>query len=235
METVILNVEERQSATKGETGRIRRAGKVPAVFYGPGKIGQRVCVDAREFRMKLDGLEGSHLIQLLSPMAELNEKTVLLKEVQRHPVSSAPMHIDFLEVDVTKPITVTVPLHFVGKAQGVTAGGLLQSLRREVTVECLPREIPDFIQFDVTSLALHDTVHIADLVLPPGVKAVYDTNDAVVTIASPVAEAKPTAAEAEAATAAATAATAAATAAAAGAAKTGGAAKAGGAAKSDKK
>jgi large subunit ribosomal protein L25 len=191
METVILNVESRQTATKGETGRLRRTGKVPAVFYGPGKIGQRVCVDAREFRMKLDGLEGSHLIQLLSPAADFNEKMVLLKEVQRHPVTSSPVHIDFYEVDVNKPITVTVPLHFIGKAQGVTAGGLLQSLRREVTVECLPREIPEFIQVDVTTLALHDTVHIAELVLPAGVKAVYDTNDAVVTVASPVAEAKP--------------------------------------------
>jgi large subunit ribosomal protein L25 len=192
METVMLNVEARQVASKGETGRLRRTGKVPAVFYGPGKIGQPVCVDAREFRMKLDGLEGSHLIQLLSPATEINEKTVLLKEVQRHPVTSSPVHIDFYEVDVTKPITVTVPLHFIGKAQGVTAGGLLQSLRREVTVECLPREIPEFIQVDVTSLGLHDTVHIADLVLPAGVKAIYDTNDAVVTVAPPVAEAKPT-------------------------------------------
>ena len=192
METVMLNVEARQVASKGETGRLRRTGKVPAVFYGPGKIGQPVCVDAREFRMKLDGREGSHLIQLLSPAAEINEKTVLLKEVQRHPVTSSPMHIDFYEVDITKPITVTVPLHFIGKAQGVTAGGLLQSLRREVTVECLPREIPEFIQVDVTSLGLHDTVHIADLALPAGVKAVYDTNDAIVTVASPVVEAKPT-------------------------------------------
>ena len=222
METVVLNVEARQMDTKGATGRLRRTGKVPAVFYGPGKIGQRVCVDAREFRMKLDGLEGSHLIQLLSPAADFNEKMVLLKEVQRHPVTSSPMHIDFYEVDVNKPITVTVPLHFIGKAQGVTAGGLLQSLRREVTVECLPREIPDFIQEVVTTLALHDTVHIADLVLPAGVKAVYDTNDAVVTVASPVAEAKPSAegavaAVAEGAPAAATSAT------------------AGGAAKSEKK
>jgi large subunit ribosomal protein L25 len=174
METVMLNVEARQVASKGETGRLRRTGKVPAVFYGPGKIGQPVCVDAHEFRMKLGGREGSHLIQLLSPAAEINEKTVLLKDVQRHPVTSSPMHIDFYEVDITKPITVTVPFHFIGKAQGVTAGGLLQSLRREVTVECLPREIPEFIEVDV------------------GVKAVYDTNDAIVTVASPVAEAKPT-------------------------------------------
>jgi len=195
METVMLNVETRQTASKGETGRMRRSGKVPAVFYGPGKIGQPVCVDAREFRIKLDGLEGSHLIQLLSPTAEINEKMVLLKEVQRHPVTSSPVHIDFYEVDVNKPIAVTVPLHFIGKAQGVTAGGLLQPLRREVAVECLPREIPDFIQVDVTSLGLHDTVHIADLVLPAGVKAVYDTNDAIVTVAAPVVEAKPAAVE----------------------------------------
>ena len=192
METVMLNVEARQVASKGETGRLRRTGKVPAVFYGPGKIGQPVCVDAREFRIKLDGLEGSHLIQLLSPTSEINEKMVLLKEVQRHPVTSSPVHIDFYEVDVNKPISVTVPLHFIGKAQGVTAGGLLQPLRREVTVECLPREIPEFIQIDVTSLGLHDTIHIADLTLPTGVKAIYDINDAVVTIASPVAEAKST-------------------------------------------
>lgn len=192
METVMLNVEARQVASKGETGRLRRTGKVPAVFYGPGKIGQPVCVDAREFRMKLDGLEGSHLIQLLSPTSEINEKMVLLKEVQRHPVTSSPVHIDFYEVDVNKPIAVTVPLHFIGKAQGVTAGGLLQPLRREVTVECLPREIPEFIQVDVTSLGLHDMIHIADLTLPAGVKATYDINDAVVTVAPPVAEAKPT-------------------------------------------
>jgi large subunit ribosomal protein L25 len=193
METVILNVEARHTRGKGEAGRMRRDGKVPAVFYGPGKNGLAICVDAREFRIKLDGLEGSHLIQLLSPATEINEKMALLKEVQRHPVTSLPVHIDFYEVDVNKPIEVTVPLHFVGKAQGVTAGGLLQSLRREITVECLPREIPEFISVDVSALGLHDTIHIADLQLPAGAKAIYDTNDAVVTVAAPVAEVKPAA------------------------------------------
>lgn len=191
METVVLNIEARQVASKGEVSRLRRAGKVPAVFYGPGKAGQAVCVDAREFRIKLDGLEGSHLIQLLSPATEINEKMVLLKEVQRHPVTSLPLHIDFYEVDVNKPIEVTVPLHFIGKAQGVTAGGLLQPLRREITVECLPREIPEFIQVDVSPLGIHDAIHVAELTLPAGVKAVYDTNDTVVTVAPPVVEEKP--------------------------------------------
>lgn len=186
METVVLAVEDRQVKGKGDAGRIRRSGKVPAVFYGPGKPGAPICVDAREFRFKLDGLEGSHLIQLTSPSSAVNEKLALLKEVQRHPVTNAPVHIDFYEVDVNKPIEVTVPLHFIGKAQGVTAGGILQSLRREVTVECLPREIPEFIEVDVSSLALHGSVHISELVLPTGAKAVYDTDDPVVTVVSPV-------------------------------------------------
>ncbi len=146
-----------------------------------------ICVDAREFRFKLDGLEGSHLIQLTSPGSVVNEKLALLKEVQRHPVTSAPVHIDFYEVDVNKPIEVTVPLHFIGKAQGVTAGGILQSLRREITVECLPREIPEFFEVDVSPLALHDSVRISEIPLPAGVKAVYDTDDSVVTVVSPVA------------------------------------------------
>ena len=187
METVVLQVEDRQERGKAESGRLRRSGKVPAVFYGPGKAAAAICVDAREFRFKLDGLEGSHLIQLTSPGSVVNEKLALLKEVQRHPVTSAPVHIDFYEVDVNKPIEVTVPLHFTGKAQGVTAGGILQSLRREITVECLPREIPEFFEVDVSPLALHDSVRISEIPLPAGVKAVYDTDDSVVTVVSPVA------------------------------------------------
>jgi len=187
METVVLKVEDRQVKSKGDSGRLRRSGKVPAVFYGPGKAGAPICVDAREFRFKLDGLEGSHLIQLDSPGSVVNTKLALLKEVQRHPVTSAPVHIDFYEVDVNKPIEVTVPLHFTGKAAGVTAGGVLQSMRREITVECLPREIPEFIEVDVSPLALHASVRISEVPLPSGVKAIFDTDDPVVTVASPTA------------------------------------------------
>jgi large subunit ribosomal protein L25 len=205
METVVLKVEDRQVTTKGDSGRLRRTGKVPAVFYGPGKSAAPLCVDAKEFRFKLDGLEGSHLIQLDSPGSAVNAKLALLKEVQRHPVTSAPVHIDFYEVDVNKPIEVIVPLHFIGKAAGVTAGGVLQSLRREITVECLPREIPEFIEVDVAPLALHASVHISEIPLPAGVRAVFDTDDSVVTVASPVAaETKATAEGAEGEAAAAT-------------------------------
>jgi large subunit ribosomal protein L25 len=128
-----------------------------------------------------------------------------LREVQRHPLTSELVHIDLFEVDVDKALQITVPVHFVGKAEGVTLGGNLQPLMREITVECLPREIPEFVTVDVSALKIHDSLHISDIVLPAGVKAVFDFNEAVVTITAPVAAAPvATAGEAVAATPAAT-------------------------------
>jgi large subunit ribosomal protein L25 len=200
METVTLSVELRQGTGKEKAGRLRREGKVPGVFYGPGKATAALCIDAREFRLKLAGLEGSQLIQFVSPLPELSEELALLKEVQHHPVTNEVLHIDFYAVDVTKPIEATVPLHFIGKAEGVTAGGILQPLCREITVECLPRDIPQFIAVEVSKLAIHQSIYIEELVLPAGAKAVYDTNVPVVTVLPPIAvETKPAEAAAEAA------------------------------------
>jgi len=127
---------------------------------------------------------------------------VILKEIQRHPVTSHLLHVDLYEVDVSKPIAVTVPLHFTGKAEGVTAGGILQTLMRDIKVECLPRDIPAFVEVDVSHLKIHDSVHSADIVLPTGVKAAFDTNESVVTVVPQAAAAPTTQAEGEAGAAA---------------------------------
>ncbi len=142
-------------------------------------------------------LEGSHLIQLDSDAAELKQKMVLLREVQRHPVTHRVLHTDFYEVDLTKKLEVTVPLHFVGKAVGTVDGGILQPIVREVTVLCLPTEIPQFIDIDVTPLGIHDSIHIEDVTLPAGIEVVYDDNFTVVTVAPPSVEEVPTAAPVE--------------------------------------
>jgi len=191
METITLTVEPRQSFGKEEAGRIRRSGKVPGIFYSAGKQATSLTCDAREFHLKFDALEGAHLVQLSSSHPELQGKIVLLKEVQRHPLTSSLLHIDFYGVDVNKPIQVTVPLHFQGKAEGVTVGGTLQTLMRDLLVECLPGNIPEFVEIDVTSLKIHDSFHISDIALPSGVQAVSETNEAVVTVLAPVAAAPP--------------------------------------------
>ncbi len=189
METITLTVEARQSSGKGEAGRMRRQGRVPGVFYGPGRAPAPLSIDAHEFRTKLAGLEGSHLLQLSSSLPEFCDKAAILREVQRHPLTSALIHVDLYEVDVTKTLQVTVPLHFVGKAEGVTLGGNLQPLTREITVECLPREIPEFVDVDVSSLKIHDSLHISDLTLPANVKVIFDVDEAVVTVSAPIAAA----------------------------------------------
>jgi len=101
------------------------------------------------------------------------------------------LHADFYEVDLTERIAVSIPLHFVGKAVGVVAGGILQPILRELEVECLPTEIPEFVEVDVTPLGIHEAIHVADLKLPEGVEVVGETTRTIVTVLPPTVEAKP--------------------------------------------
>ena len=198
MEIVTLSVRKRAGLGKGESGRIRARGGIPGIFYGPRQANAvPIELESREFAKKLGVLEGSHLIQLDSDSEELKQKMVLLREVQRHPVTHRVLHTDFYEVDLTKKLEVTVPLHFVGKAAGTVDGGILQPIVREVTVLCLPTEIPQFIDVDVTALGIHDAIHIEEVTLPPGIEVVYDDNFTVVTVAPPSVEEVPTVAAAE--------------------------------------
>jgi large subunit ribosomal protein L25 len=195
METVEITVERRSDTGKAAARRLRVAGRVPAVLYGPKRTAALVSVDDEQFEHRLAHLEGSHLIRLVhagANDAELHERMVLLREMQRHPVSGRVLHADFYEVDLAERLVVSVPLHFVGKAAGVVAGGILQPILREVEVECLPTEIPNFIEVDVTALGIHDAIHVSDLRFPEGVQPVGDATQTLVTVLPPTVEAKPT-------------------------------------------
>ncbi|MGH7896524.1 MAG: 50S ribosomal protein L25 [Candidatus Binatia bacterium] len=189
MEIVSLTVDQRSDVGKGPARRARASGKVLGIFYGPNqKTAVTLQLDEKEFAKKLAVLEGSHLIQFDSPAAELKSRMVLLREVQSHPVSGKVLHADFYEVDLTKKLEVSVALHFTGKPVGVEAGGILQPIVREVTVKCLPTEIPAFLSVDVSQLGIHDSIHIEELTLPAGAELVYDTNFTVVTVSPPTVE-----------------------------------------------
>ena len=103
-------------------------------------------------------------------------------------MTGAPVHADFYEVALDQAIEVRVPLHFEGKAAGVTLGGILQPVIREMAVRCLPTAIPDFIAVDVSALAIHDALHISDLQLPEGVESVLDASEPVVSVVPPTAD-----------------------------------------------
>jgi len=191
MRSVELQAEIRSGRGKEKARALRKSGKCPAVFYGPKREAVSMAFDSREFFLKISSLEGSHLIKLTSPASELNDKMTLIKETQLHPVSGAVLHADFYEVDMTAKLRVPVPLHFVGKPEGVILGGILQPVRREIEVECLPTDIPEYIEVDVTALNIHDAVHVSQLTIPQGVTAIYDDDDdfAVVTVVPPTVEA----------------------------------------------
>jgi len=195
MEMVEVTIERRQGQGKGTARKLRRAGVIPAVFYGPGRTTVSIAVRAEEFERKLSHLEGSHLIRLVNDGgtdAELHDKAVLLREIQRHPVTGDVLHADFFEVDLTERLTVSVPLRFVGKAVGVVEGGVLQPIVREIELECLPTEIPEFIEVDVSHLTIHQAVHLSELKLPERVTAMGEPTQPLVSVLPPtVEEAKP--------------------------------------------
>jgi large subunit ribosomal protein L25 len=198
METVELEADLRTTGGKGPARRLRRDGKVPAIFYGPKRTATLIAIDAKQFLQKVSALEGSHLIRFNSPVDEVANKVALVKEAQYHPVTGAVLHADFYEVDMAANLRVRVPLHFTGKAVGVALGGILQPVQRDVEVECLPADIPEFINVDVSTLNIHDAVHVSQLQAPTGVSVLYDTDATLVTVLPPtveeakVAEAVPT-------------------------------------------
>ena len=182
MEILQLNVETRQTKGKERAGQMRRVGKVPGVFYATGKDAAMLTIDAKEFRTQLSKIKGAPLVKLASPTSELNGKLVMLKELQQHPVSGAFLHADFFEIDESKPLQTSIPLHFVGKAQGVTAGGVLQLMQRSLAIECLPRDLPPAVEIDVSDLGLEAAVRIADLNLPVGVQPTDDPHTMLVAV-----------------------------------------------------
>src|SRR5215471_12846047 len=197
METVDLTCEKREVRPKGLINRLRHAGRIPGVLYGNLSAATPVAVAAHELNARVNAAARQRLIRLKSASSELDGKHVILKQVQRTPVKGDILHVDFLEVDLSKALRVKVPLKFAGRPAGAIDGGILQPLEREVLVECLPLEIPESIEVDVTALGIHDVLHVSALKFTGNVRPVFDSDYPVVTVLPPtVAEAPAAAAEA---------------------------------------
>lgn len=199
METVEMGCEKREVRPKGLINRIRREGRVPAIIYGNHGTATAIAVPVLELKGGVSTAARQRLIRLKSAASELDGKHVILKEVQRTPVKGEILHVDFLEVDLAKPIRVSIALRFVGRAAGIAEGGILQPLEREIEVECLPLEIPEAIEVDVTELGIHEVMHVSALKFAGNIKPIFDSDYPVVTVLPPtVAEVAAPAAAAEA-------------------------------------
>lgn len=239
MAGVTLNAEVRTETGKGPAHRLRASGKIPATIYGKKIKAMGIAVNPRELYKAVSTDKGlNNIIHLkISGNSEHPEATVLVKDLQIHPIKRVYLHADFIQVDVADEVTVKVPIHLVGKAEGIVEGGIIQHILREVELTSRVDSIPNFIECDITSLKIGSSFHLFDLQLPPGVKLAGKSNESVAACVAPMAEevaAPVAAAEGDAAAAAAPGAEGAAAAPAAGAEK-GKDAPAGGDKKGDKK
>jgi large subunit ribosomal protein L25 len=173
-----LNVAKRDVHTNVTT--LREEGKVPAVFYGPKEKNTPIVLDAREFVRVWNEAGGSAIIDLTG-VGE--DKEVLINDVEWHPVTGYPMHIDFYCIERGKKLTVSVPLEFVGEAPAEKEGGIVVKVMHELEIEVKPRDIPQKIKVDITLLTGFDSsITIADLNLPETIEPTQETTETVAAV-----------------------------------------------------
>ena len=193
MAEVTLEVSRREGTGKGVARKLRAAGKVPAVVYGGHREPVAIEVDRKAVAELIQKSEhGVRSIFLLKMVGTDQQRHAMIKDIQIDPVSRKMRHIDFVRVAMDEKVRVTIPVHLNGTAIGVKEGGLLDFQVRELHIECLPGQIPDSIEVDISALGHHDYLRISDLQLPEGVKVLDDDQRVVVGVthakAEPVAE-----------------------------------------------
>ena len=168
-----LNAEQRNDTGKGASRRLRRAGQVPAILYGGAQEPQAVTLDHNQLLRSLE--HEAFYSHILSIKFGGTETRAVLRDLQRHPSKPQIMHVDLLRVSATEKLRMHVPLHFLGEevAPGVKlGGGMVMHELVEVEVECLPQNLPEFIEVDVSGLQLNESLHLSDLKVPEGVTLV---------------------------------------------------------------
>jgi len=205
----ILEATSRDSFGKNEARRTRRAGLVPAVLYGAtGESGTPeatpISVNPRALLKILHSESGANTLISLK-LAGTGDTRVLVKEFQLDPVTRHILHADFYRVRMDRLLQVTIPVTVKGEPKGVKQqGGILEFVRREIVVECLPADIPEHVEVDVSELMLHQGVRLRDVITDARWKAITDLDAMLVHVILPKAEEAPAAPEAAAATATAT-------------------------------
>jgi len=168
-----LNVEPRPQIGRTGSRRLRKAGKVPAILYGGGEAPESMLVDHNTLAHEM--AREAFFTSILTLKIGTKSQQVVVKDAQRHPVKPLIMHIDFQRIREDQEITLSVPVHFLNEAnaKGVKdQGGVVDHLQTEVEVVCLPRYLPEYLEIDVTELALNQIYHLSDIKLPEGVALV---------------------------------------------------------------
>ena len=189
MEQFEINATVRKKTGNGPARVLRRDGRIPAVLYGPQTEPVLLSVNIKELELILKKSSiGSVILELVIQNGKKITKPAMIKEFQSHPVSGQFLHIDFYEIDMQRKINVMIPITTTGISKGVELGGLLQIIRREIEVFCMPGDIPEAFEIDITDLDIGDSVHVDEIQLGDNIEKAADVNFTVVTILSPKVE-----------------------------------------------
>jgi len=174
----VLNANARSDIGKGASRRLRRLdNQIPAIIYGLDKTPENISLAANQLSHALDNEAFySHIIEL---SLDGTSQNVILKDVQRHPAKAEILHVDFFRIDLSQKLTIRAPLHFLNEEECVgvkTEGGQISHNMNDLEIECLPADLPEYIEVDMSEVTLGQTLHISDIKLPEGVASVALTH-----------------------------------------------------------
>ncbi len=182
MEQRNLNIEIRNKTGKGICRQLRREELLPGVVYGKGMEAVHVTVRPKELNAAIAGEGGRNSLIILKGGGSLDGSTVIVADIHRDPLKGTLRHVDLHKISLTDKIRVEVPISLVGTASGVKEGGLLDFAMHTIEVECLPTQIPEHIDVDVTALTIGHSIHVSDLKLPAGVRVLVDSKASIVSV-----------------------------------------------------
>jgi len=194
MQQKLMNIELRSKTGKGISRQLRGADKVPGVVYGKGMDPMAVSINYRDLQAALAGEGGQNNLITLVGGGNLDQSMAIIADLQRDAIKGTYKHVDLHCINMNEKLRITVPVILVGSAIGVKEGGLLDFAHHELHVECLPANIPDRIEIDVTSLAVAHSIHVNEIPLPEGVKVLDNPKTPVVSILGRAKEEEPAAA-----------------------------------------
>ena len=182
-----ISARIRTQKGKGPVRRLRSVEEVPATFYGPNTDSMMLTVSYSDLRKIMKNVTSENFILGLQIESDVNNdpRLVMIKELQMDPISDRYLHADFYEVSMDKKLTVDLPVRLVNIPKGVANGGILQHIRREISVACLPDKLIEFIDLDVSELDIGDSLHIGDINLPEGIESLLEDRLTVVVINAP--------------------------------------------------
>jgi len=184
LDNINLNAQTRKTRGNSPARALRREKRVPAILYGRGIDSRMLSIAAHDLELVVKKGNLGRSVYNLVVDDNPTPTTVMVKELQTHPVSRSFLHVDFYEVAMDRKIYVPVPVAVTGKCIGVENGGVLQLVRHELEVFCLPGNIPDDITVDVSQLDIGDAIHVEDLQLPADVEIPHDVNFTVLTVSA---------------------------------------------------